>query len=173
MNVPALVEGIVPFIGGLAATAVAISRRKSMGEDGVPKRASAKYLSWVGVILVIIGLAQVHRALNSNPLSAESFAYRMTQGKSLPIQVDEVTRVDSVEGRANRVTIVSTLTIGNASEFYLRNLTDRMRLQLKRQICENEQYREGVKAGLTIEHLYFYGGKILASISVSEQHCSK
>lgn len=168
-----LIEGGIPVLGGLYATALGFGR---LGQHSVGSGLNQKLrnsMRWLGPLVVAFGLFtgwQTHQRLAHPPASelARSIAARL----SLPARVDEITSLDAVDGAGNTITYHSSINATLRNEEERAHMKQLLEQQLHTFACRSPDVAKLVSAGYIIEWRYRVtgSGEEFAS-AVDEKAC--
>ena len=106
MELPTIIEGGIPVLGGLYATALGhgvIRLSRSLPSPFVQK--VLLRFRWLGPALVRFGVFtawQTHLHVNHPP--AEEIVRQITARLSFPVKVDDITRAMGVQGKGDEIT---------------------------------------------------------------------
>lgn len=150
-----LIEGGIPVLGGLYATALGFGW---LGQNSVASAFNQKLRSsmkWLGPLVVAFGLFmgwQAHQRL-AHPPAAE-LARSIAAKLSLPVQVDEITTLDAVDGTGNTITYHTSIKATLQNEEERARMKQLLEQQLHTFACRSPDVAKLVAAGYTIEWRY-------------------
>jgi hypothetical protein len=174
----ALIEGIIPILTGLYATALGYGW---VTTPSVRAKAFVPHFKWIGPFLVFFGVflgwqnAELEKKARSHKLSvhlpAEQIATEISKRLALPAKVDELTRIDAVDGDGDVITYRLTILTQIKSAETLKQ----MRTALEEEginKCKDPNIQKLLKAGYIVDMRYsFLGTSENALISVSPRLC--
>ncbi|WP_129648111.1 hypothetical protein [Peristeroidobacter agariperforans] len=150
-----LIEGGIPVLGGLYATALGFGW---LGQHSVAsgfKQKLRSSMKWLGPLVVAFGLFtgwQAHQRAAHLPASelARSIAAKL----SLPVQVDEITSLDAVDGAGNTITYHSSINATLQNEEERTRMKQLLEQQLHTFACRSPDMTKLLSAGYAIEWRY-------------------
>jgi hypothetical protein len=101
---PTVVEGGIPILGGLYATALGYGAIRLQMRPGSPAQNLLPRLKWLGPFVMVFGVFtawQTHVHVVHPP--AEELAQQIASRSTLPLRVDSMTTLNSVQGRENTI----------------------------------------------------------------------
>ena len=154
INWVAVVEGGIPVLGGLYATALGYGWVKARARpDGTP-HPWLRHLRWLGPLVVLFGLFLGWQAYQQTERpSADRLAADIAAKLALPVQVDEATRLDAVAGSGDTLTYRYTVTVP-VEPANLATFEQLMREQTRKVACMDPGFAEILRAGYTVEMRY-------------------
>jgi hypothetical protein len=171
---PTIIEGGIPILGGLYATALGYGL---IGVSPSPpsafkQRVLARF-KWLGPAVALFGVFtawQTH--LHVIHPSAEEIVRQMNARMSFPTRVDEMTQAISVEGNGDdiiyRYSIAASLTDLGGRERVQRGLEQ----QLRSAACKTKDSQTLLRAGYTVQARYsFKGSPEEILVSVTSKSC--
>ena len=150
----ALIEGGIPVLAGLYATALGYGWIKTRSQPESASQKWVRHFRWLGPLLVVFGVilgwAAHQRA--SSP-SAQRLAADIAAKLELPVQVDEATRLDAIAGSGSTITYRYTVTtpIEPANVATFEGL---LREQTRTAACSDPGFTQILRAGYTVELRY-------------------
>jgi hypothetical protein len=166
---PALVDGGIPFVGGLYATAVGLRPAPA----AAPSRWAARlrpHLRWMGPLLVLFGLFngwQDH--LRAAHPSAQDVARAIAAQAGLPKKVDAITTAEDVTGAGNVITYHFTVAGTLRDDDAQAKAEVMIHRQLVSSVC-NSSARQLLNEGYIVEGRYRIGDRELLA-TVYPQSC--
>jgi len=171
---PTIIEGGIPILGGLYATALGYG---VIGASPSPPTAFKQNLlarlKWLGPALMVFGVFtvwQTHLHVIHPP--AEELARQITARLSFPSNVDELTQAVGVDGKGDdiiyRYSIAASLTDLGGRERVQSGLEQ----QLRSAACKTKDSQTLLRAGYTLQARYsFKGSTEEVLISVPPRAC--
>ncbi len=166
---PTVIEGGIPILGGLYATA--LGHGVIGASPSPPSPLKQKFLDrfrWLGPAVVLFGIFtawQTH--LHAIHPPAEEIARQITRRVSFPVKVDEITRAVGVQGRGDDITydysIAASLTKLGGREQVQRGLEQ----QLLSAACKTKDFQTLLRGGYNVHARYSFEGspeEILVSV---------
>ncbi len=160
MEWPTVIEGGIPILGGLYATALGygvIRISRSLPSAFLQKTLAR--LRWLGPFVVLSGVFtawQTHLHVVHPP--AEEIARQIAGRVSFPAKVDEVTQAVGVEGKGDdiiyRYSIATPLAELGGREKVQRGLEQ----QLRSAACKTKDAQTLLRAGYTVQARYSFKG---------------
>lgn len=150
----ALVEGGIPVLAGIYATALGFGWIKGRAQPGSSSQKWIRHFRWLGPLLIAIGLFLGWQAYErgAHP-SAERLAAGIASRLKLPVTVDETTRLDAVAGSGGTITYRYTVTVP-MEPGDVATLEARLREQARTVACTHPGFSELLRAGYTVEMKY-------------------
>jgi hypothetical protein len=157
---PTLIEGGLPILGGLYATALGYG---VIG--GAPSRPSArkqKFLDrfkWLGPAVVLFGVFtawQTHKRIIHPP--AEEIVRQMSARMKFPAKVDELTQAEGVEGRGDDITYHYSIATSLADLGGREKVQRELEQQLRSAACKTGNGQKLLRAGYTLQARYSFKG---------------
>jgi hypothetical protein len=170
MEWPTIIEGGIPILGGLYATAL------GYGVIGASQTASSplkhKFLDrfkWLGPAVVVFGAFtawQTH--LHAVHPSGEELARQISARLSFPVKVDKITQEVGVEGKGDdliyRYSIAASLADLGGRDRVQHGLDE----QLHSAACKTKDVQTLLRSGYTVQARYSFEGspeEILVSVA--------
>jgi hypothetical protein len=160
MEWPTVIEGGIPILGGLYATALGYGViRISWSLPSAFLQKTLARLRWLGPFVVLFGVFtawQTHLHVVHPP--AEEIARQIAGRVSFPAKVDEVTQAVGVEGKGDdiiyRYSIATSLAELGGREKVQRGLEQ----QLRSAACKTKDAQTLLRAGYTVQARYSFKG---------------
>jgi hypothetical protein len=154
---PAVIDGGIPVLVGMYATAVAYGMAVGPKRTSGPVAALIPHFKWMGPVLIVFGffLGWQGHARAAHP-SAEELARQISAKLSLPVQVDEVTRLDAVQGQAEVISFHYTLLATPESPDWVANIRSKLQEQGHATACTNADFTKFLNNGYSIELRYSF-----------------
>jgi hypothetical protein len=156
---PTVIEGGIPILGGLYATALGYGVIGSSPPPSALKQRLLARFKWLGPAVVLFGLFtawQTHLHVTHPP--AEEIVRQMTARMSFPAKVDDLTQAVGVEGKGDDLiyhySIAASLSDLGGRERVQRGLEQ----QLRTAVCKTKDTRTLLLAGYTVQARYSFKG---------------
>jgi hypothetical protein len=172
---PTVIEGGIPILGGLYATALGYG---AIGASPSPPSALRQRLlarfKWLGPAVVLFGVFtawQTHLHVIHPP--AEEIVRQMTARMSFPAKVDDLTQTVGVEGKGDVIIYHYSVAASLADLGGRERVQHRLEQQLRSAVCKTKDTRTLLQAGYTVQADYLFKGyseEIL--VSVTPQSCA-
>jgi len=164
---PAIVDGGIPVIGGLAATAVGLQRASQDRAASRLAKLLRPHLKWLGPVVIAFGLFngwQTH--VRSAHPSAEQLARGIASRASLPKKVDAITTADDVTGVGNTITFHYSVAATLKGDDAAADAEAAIHHQFVTSIC-NSNGRDLLTGGYVVEGRYRFadGRELLATVT--------
>jgi hypothetical protein len=174
----AVIEGTIPILAGLYATALGYGW---VTTPSVRAKSFVPHFRWMGPFLVFFGVflgwqdAELEKRARSHKLSvhppAEQIATDISKRLALPAKVDEVTRIDAVDGSGDVITYRLTILTQIKSAESLNQMRTALEEQRNNK-CNDPNIQKLLKAGYVVDMRYsFLGTSENALISFSPRSC--
>jgi hypothetical protein len=165
---PTIIEGGIPILGGLYATAVGYGLvRVSRSLPTPPVQSTVDRFRWLGPAVTLFGIFtawQIH--LHASHPTAEELGRQIAVRLSFPVKIDAITQAIGVEGKGDdiiyRYSISEPLTeLGGAEQVHRK---------LEQQLlsgCKKKEMQTLLRAGYTVQARYSFEGspdEILVSV---------
>lgn len=171
---PTLIEGGIPILGGLYATAVGYGLVRT--SQSLPSPRQQKVLTtfrWLGPVVVLFGIFtawQTH--LHAAHPPAEELARQMAGRVTFPIKVDEITREVAIEGKGNDLTYSYSISASLKDLGGREQVQRRLEQHLLTAGCKTKDLQTLLRAGYTVQTRYsFQGSPEQIMISVPPRSC--
>jgi hypothetical protein len=157
---PTIIEGGIPILGGLYATALGYGLIGSSPSpaSALKQRLLARF-KWLGPAVILFGIFtawQTH--LHFIHPSAEEIVRQMAARMSFPAKVDDLTQAVGVEGKGDdiiyRYSVAASLTDLGGRERVQRALEQ----QLRSAACRTKDSQKLLRAGYTVQARYSFKG---------------
>jgi hypothetical protein len=119
-----------------------------------------------GVLLGLAALAYAREVMS--PLTAEKIVQAERRKATLPMDIDAITRWESIEAGPQRV--IYTYTV-RRSPRDRDGLANALRQQLTQSVCADKLYREAIKEHISFEFIYKFEDETYPAISLSPDEC--
>jgi hypothetical protein len=157
---PTIIEGGIPILGGLYATALGYGLIGSSPSpvSALKQRLLARF-KWLGPAVILFGIFtawQTHLHVIHPP--AQELARQITARLSFPSKVDELTQAVGVEGKGDDLiyhySIAASLSDLGGRERVQRGLEQ----QLRTAVCKTKDTQKLLRAGYTVQARYSFKG---------------
>ena len=157
---PTVIEGGIPILGGLYATALGYGViGASQFPPNAPKQKFLSRFKWLGPAVVLFGVFtawQTHLHFIHPP--AEEIARQIAGRMSFPANVDELTQATGVEGKGDDIiyhySIAASLADLGGREKVQRELEEHLRSA----VCKTKDSQKLLRAGYTVQARYLFKG---------------
>ena len=171
---PTVIEGGIPILGGLYATALGYGViGGSQSSLSPPKQRVLARFRWLGPAVILFGVFttwQTHLHVIHPP--AEEIVRQMAARMSFPSKVDELTQAVGVEGKGDDIiyhySIAASLTDLGGREKVQRGLEQ----QLRTAVCKTKDAQTLLRSGYTVQARYsFKGSQEEVLVSLPPRSC--
>jgi hypothetical protein len=168
-----VIEGGIPILGGLYATALGYGVIRA--SRSLPSPLQRKFLAhfrWLGPVVVLFGIFTAWQAhVHASHPPAQEIARQIAGRLSFPFKVDEITRAVGVEGKGDDIiysySISASLTSLGGREQVHRELQQHLL-----NACKTKDMQTLLRAGYTVQaHYSFQGSSEEILISASPRSC--
>jgi len=169
MNVPQIVESLIPLAGGALVLRAALK----LPEADLRTPSRRRWMRWLGAAVALGGCFGVVNGLRAETPTpdARALAAGMRQKLTLPRMIDDVTRLDAIDGTGRRLVMHSTITKPPPSEAEREALLAEMRRRLQVEVCRDEKRRKLLREGLDLEFEYTMDARAYPAIVLVEADC--
>ena len=170
---PTLIEGGIPILGGLYATAlgygfVRISSLPSAHQEKIVAR-----LRWLGPFVVLFGIFtawQTHGHVVHPP--AEEIARQVAGRLTFPMKVDEVTQAVGMEGKGDDITYDYAIAASLADTGGREQVQHRLEQQWLSAACKSKDFQTFFRGGYTLQmRSSFRGSPEQVQVSIAPRSC--
>jgi hypothetical protein len=120
--------------------------------------------------LVLLGLAALAYAREvMSPLTAEKIVQAERRKATLPMDIDAITRWESIEAGPQRV--IYTYTVRRIPRDR-DGLANALRQQITQSVCGDKVYRDAVKQNISFEFVYKFTDESYPAITLSPGECA-
>ncbi len=172
MNTAGILEALIPLCAGIYATLLGFELVK-LRKVNPGAAAVIPQLRWLGPLVIVFGLWMLWQAYFDQRPTAEEIVRGMRQKVTLPVAVDEVTRLDAFDSDGRRIIYRMTVTEPLQTEAERDALIKAMRERLRSQGCSNENYQRLLGQNIALEFLYTIGGKQYPGILLTPADCGR
>jgi hypothetical protein len=157
---PTIIEGGIPILGGLYATALGygVIGASPSPPSALRQRLLARF-KWLGPAVVLFGVFTAWQAhLHFIHPPAEEIVRQMAARMSFPAKVDDLTQAVGVEGKGDDLiyhySIAASLAELGGRERMQRGLEQ----QLRTAVCKTKDTQMLLRAGYTVQARYSFKG---------------
>jgi hypothetical protein len=155
---PTVIEGGIPILGGLYATALGYGVVRS--SKSIPSPRSQKYqglFRWLGPIVVLFGIFtawQTHLHL-AHP-SADQVAQQIAGRLSFPVKVDDTTKLDGVQGKGDDIIYDYSLAKSLAELGGRERVRGTLEQYWLSTGCKSKDFQTILRGGYTVQMRYSF-----------------
>lgn len=172
MNITRILEALIPLCGGIYGTLLGFKRIKPQNLN--PRAATlVAQLRWLGPVVIAFGLWLLWQTYIDKRPNVEEIVRAMRQKITLPVAVDENTRLDAFDNEGQRIIYRMTITKPPQTETERDALIAAMRQLLKSQGCRNENYQRLLRQDIALEIVYTIGDTQYPGILVTQEDCGR
>jgi hypothetical protein len=172
MNVAAMIEALIPLLGGIYATLLGYRLVRGPTTGDPKKLALLDQLKWLGPLVVAFGLWQFLQGFLHEPqVTTLEVVRAMRQRLTLPVAVDEATRLDRIDAEGQRIVYRLTITKPPPTDADRDALMGVMPQRVKSQICSDEHRRRLLRQNISLEFIYTIGGREYPRFRVTRADC--
>jgi hypothetical protein len=169
-----VVEGGIPILGGLYATALgygAVSR--SQPQPSPPVLKTRSLFRWLGPLVVLFGCFAAWQAhLQAMHPPAELIARQIRNRMKFPITLDDTTQLVGVEGSGDRLIYQTAIHVRLAELGGKERAQRELEAHLLKTVCESKDYETILRRGYIIEVQYsFQDSAEAVLISIPPRTC--
>jgi hypothetical protein len=156
-----LIEGGIPILGGLYATALGygvIRLSRSLPSPLVQK--ALVRLRWLGPVVVLFGVFtawQTHLRAAHPP--AEEIVRQINIRLRFPVKVDEMTRAVGVQGQGDEITYDYSVAASLANLGGREQVRSRLEQQWVSAACKTKDFQMLLRGGYTVQMRYSFEGR--------------
>jgi len=169
-----LTEGGIPILAGLYATAVGygvFSPSWSQSNQSFAK--IRQQFRWLAPLVVLFGCFTAWRdhAQATHP-SAEMLAHQIRSRMKLPAKLDNVTQLDAVEGRGDRLVYEASLSLRMAGLGGKENARQKLENQVLKSACASSDFQTIFRGGYSVEvHYSFPDSSEGVTLAITPESC--
>jgi hypothetical protein len=152
--------GLIALYGGFTA-------RKSSRMTPEKKARVFKYGLLAGLVMIVLGIS-IYAWEIMSPITPEKIARAEHRRVTLPMDIDAITRWDSVEAGAQSVSYAYTVRRIPRDRDGLANA---LRQQITQSVCADKLYRDAVKQHISFEFVYKFTDETYPAITLSPGEC--
>lgn len=142
--------------------------RKSATMTPEKKARVFKYGLLAGLVMIVLGLGAYGWEIMS-PVTPEKIVQAERRRGALPMDIDAITRWESVEAAPQRV--IYTYTV-RRSPRDRDGLANALRQQITQSVCADEIYRAAIKQNISFEFVYKFSDETYPAITLSPEKCA-
>ncbi len=172
MTITGILEALIPLCGGIYGTLLGFKRIKSR-HLSPGATALVAQLRWLGPLVIVFGLWLLWQAYVDRRPNVEEIVQGMRQNVTLPVAVDEMTRLDAFDNEGQRIIYRMTITKPPQTEAKRDALIAAMRQILRSQGCTNENYQRLLRQDIAIEIVYTIDDTQYPGILVTQADCGR
>lgn len=169
-----LIEGGIPILGGLYATALGYGVFSRSQIEPIQSRLKIRrQFRWLGPLVVLFGcfLAWQDHRQATHP-SAELIAHQIRARMKFPVRLDDVTQLNTVEGRGDRLVYEATLRLRMADLGGKERAQQKLEDQVLKSACASKDFQTIFRGGYTVEvHYSFPDSADGVLLSVTPRTC--
>jgi hypothetical protein len=143
---------------------------RARGLSTMPSEMKAKVFMCgllAGLAMIGFGIFTYARDVMS-PLTPEKIVQRERSRVTLPMDIDELTRWESIEAGPQRVRYMYTVRKMPRDR---EALTNALRQQITQSVCADQVYRDAVKQRIAFEFVYKFPDETYPAITLSPAEC--
>jgi hypothetical protein len=152
--------GVIALYGGFTA-------RKASRMPPEKKARVFKYGRLAGVVMIVLG-ASIYAWKIMSPITPEKIVQAERRRVALPMDIDAITRWESVETAPQRV--IYTYTVRRIPRDR-DGLANALRQQITQSVCADQVYRTAVKQHISFEFVYKFKDESYPAIILSPGEC--
>ena len=172
MNTTGILEALIPLCGGIYGTLLGYKCIKPRNLNPSVAALVAQ-LRWLGPLVVFFGLWLLWQASGDTRPNVNEIVQGMRQKISLPVAIDETTRLDAFDSEGQRIIYRLTITKPPQTEAKRDALIAAMGQLLRSRECENESYRLLLRQDIALEFVYTIGDKQYPGILMTQSDCGR
>ena len=172
MTITGILEALIPLCGGIYGTLLGFKRIRPQHLNPMATAVVAK-LRWLGPLVIVFGLWLLWQAFVDKRPNVEEIVRGMRQKITLPVAVDEITRLDAFDNEGQRIIYRMTITKPPQTETERDALIAAMRQLLRSQGCRNENYQHLFRQDIALEIVYTIGDTQYPGILVTQADCGR
>jgi hypothetical protein len=171
---PTVIEGGIPILGGLYATALGYGVvRISTSLPSARRQKFLARLKWLGPAVVLFGIFtawQTHGHVVHPP--AEEIARQVAGRLTFPMKVDEVTQAIGVGGKGDVITYDYAIAASLADTGGREQVQHRLEQQWLSAACKSKDFQTFFRGGYTLQMRYsFRGSPEQVLVSIAPRSC--
>jgi hypothetical protein len=169
MEWPTVIEGGIPILGGLYATALGYGViRISWSLPSAFLQKTLARLRWLGPFVVLFGVFTAWKThLHVVHPPAEEIARQVSGRLRFPVKVDEMTQAVGVDGKGDDIIYVLSIARSLTDLGGREQVQHRLEQQWLATACRNKDFQTFFRRGYTVQMRYSFEGspeQILISI---------
>ncbi len=170
MNIAGTLEALIPLCGGIYGTLLGFKLVKPR-KFNPGAAALVAQLRWLGPLVIVFGLWMLWLAYLDQRPNVQEIVRGMRQKVTLPLAVDEITRLDAFDSEGQRIIYRMTIIEPPQTAAEKDALIATMRERLRSQGCTNETYQRLLRENIALEFVYTIAGKQYPGILVTPADC--
>lgn len=176
MNIywPAIIDGGIPILAGMYGTALAYGIAVGPRREAGPVAKLLPHFKWMGPALILFGFLLGWQSYSraAHP-PAQQLAQQISSKLSPPVQIDEVTRLDAIEGQADVISLHYTILAPLKAADSLMQIRSKLHETGHAAACTNMDFERFLNNGYSIELRYsFLESSETVSILVTPGSCA-
>jgi hypothetical protein len=164
---PTVIAALVLVSVGVIVLFCGYQARKSSTMTAEKKAKTFKYGRLAGLVMIVLG-AFVYAWEVLSPVTPEKIVQAERRRVALPMDIDEITRWESVEAGPQRV--IYTYTVRRIPRDR-DGLANALRQQITQSVCADQVYRAAIKQHLSFEFVYKFTDESYPAITLSPGEC--
>jgi hypothetical protein len=150
---PSSLEAVIPCVAGVVGLLIGFGKGATVEKSG--SETARKVLRWVSPALIVFGIFLFVSDCASQPADAEALASGMKAKMTLPVQVDDDTRLDDVRAISKKeLGYFLTLTRLTKSQVDANPIAKQLESNLRGGACKDPSYLKLFKAGISVRLTY-------------------
>lgn len=168
----AILEALIPICGGIYGTLLGFKRIE-------PERRNPKttvllaQLRWLGPLVAVFGLWLLWQGLFDARPNVEEIVQGMQKRVTLPVSVDEFTRLDAFDHDGRYIIYRMTITKPPPTDAEKSSLISAMRRHFISQECKSEKFQRLLTQGIALKFMYTIDKTQYPEIVVSQENCGR
>jgi heme/copper-type cytochrome/quinol oxidase subunit 2 len=160
---------ILVLVGaGLIALYWGYRARKSSRMPPEKKARVFKYGWLAGLVMIVLGIS-IYAWEIMSPITPEKIVQAEHRRVTLPMDIDEITRWESVKAAPQRV--IYTYTVHRIPRDQ-DGLANALRQQITQSVCADQVYRAAIKRNISFEFVYKFTDESYPAITLSPAECA-
>jgi uncharacterized protein YjeT (DUF2065 family) len=164
---PTIIAALVLVILGVIVLFGGYQTRKSATMLAEKKAQAFKYGRLAGLVMIVIGIVAYSWEFLS-PITPEKIVQAERRRVALPMDIDAITRWESVEAAPQRV--IYTYTVRRIPRDR-DGLANALRQQITQSVCADQVYRAAIKQHISFEFVYKFTDESYPAITLSPGEC--
>ena len=165
-----LLEALIPLCGGIYGTLLGFKLVEPRYPNPRATMLMAQ-LKWLGPLVIVFGLWLLWQAFVDKRPNVEEIVQGMRQRVTLPINVDEITRLDAFDYERQHIIYRMTITKSPSTKAERNSLISALRQRLISQECRSEKFQQLLVQGIALKFVYTIDGTRYPAIVVSQKNC--
>jgi hypothetical protein len=165
---PTVIAALALVSVGVIVLFCGYQARKSATMTAEKKVKVFKYGRLVGLVMIVLG-AFIYAWEIMSPITPEKIVQAERRRVALPMDIDAITRWESVEAAPQRV--IYTYTVRRIPRDR-DGLGNALRQQITQSVCADEIYRAAIKRNISFEFVYKFKDESYPAITLSPGKCA-